>query len=48
MKKMYFQACLGIFFALSLSGCSAVRGIGDALANSFKGFTIHFPTINFR
>jgi hypothetical protein len=43
LKKLIKRVSLGLFLVLSLSGCSAVRGIGDALLNSFKGFTIHFP-----
>jgi hypothetical protein len=47
LKKLWYRACLSLVLALSLSGCSALRGIGDALTNGIKGFTIHFPGIHF-
>lgn len=46
-KKLSCRLYLAIVLAFSLSGCSSVRGIGDALTNGFKGFTIHLPTIRF-
>jgi uncharacterized protein YceK len=46
LSKLWFRLCLSVMFVLSLSGCSAIRGIGNALTNSFKGFSIHFPSIN--
>jgi hypothetical protein len=47
MKKLWYRLCLNIFLAASLSGCSAVRGIGDTLFRGFQGINIHFPTIRF-
>jgi predicted small secreted protein len=41
-KKLWYRACVMVLVGLSLSGCGAVRGIGDALINGFKGFSIHF------
>jgi hypothetical protein len=32
-----------VILMISLSGCDAIRGIGNALTNGFKGFSIHFP-----
>ena len=43
LKKLTNRICLGLFLILSLSSCSAVREIGNALSNSLKGFSIHFP-----
>ena len=43
LKKLWYRLCLAVVMVLSLSGCSAIRGIGDGLINSFKGFQIHFP-----
>jgi hypothetical protein len=47
LKKLEYKILTTIILALSVSGCSAIRGIGKALTNSFKGFNIHFPTIHF-
>jgi predicted small secreted protein len=47
LRKLSCRLYLAVILAFSLSGCSAVRGIGNALTNSFKGFNIHFPTIHF-
>jgi hypothetical protein len=43
LKKLWYRAGLAVVLVLSLSGCGAIRGIGNALTNSFKGFSIHFP-----
>ncbi len=43
LKKLWYRACVAAMFVLSLSGCSAIRGIGNALTNGVKGFSIHFP-----
>jgi hypothetical protein len=43
LRKLYYRICLLAFLALSVSGCGAIRGIGDALTNGIKGFSIHFP-----
>jgi hypothetical protein len=43
LKKMWYLACVMAMLVVSLSGCSAIRGIGNALTNGFKGFSIHFP-----
>jgi hypothetical protein len=43
LKKLWYRVCLSVVFVLSLSGCGAIRGIGNALTNSFKGFSIHIP-----
>ncbi|GEM_PF-1403156 len=42
-KKLIKRVSLGLFLVLSLSGCSVIKGIGDALANGIKGISIHFP-----
>jgi hypothetical protein len=42
LKKLINRVTVGLFMVLALSGCSAVRGIGDALINSFKGFSVPF------
>jgi len=47
LRKLSIRIYLAVVLAISLSGCSAIRGIGHALTNSFKGFQIHFPTIHF-
>jgi hypothetical protein len=47
LKNLSARIYLWIILGLSLSGCSAVRGIGDALLNSFKGFSVSFPAIHF-
>ena len=46
-RKLSIRIYLAIVLAFSLSGCSAIRSIGDAVANSFKGFQIHFPSFRF-
>lgn len=46
-KELSRRLYLAVILAFSLSGCGAIRGVGNALANSFKGFSIHFPTIHF-
>lgn len=46
IRKLSCRLYLMVMLALSISGCGAIRGVGDALANSFKGFNIHFPTIH--
>jgi predicted small secreted protein len=43
LKKLYHRVYWVAFLALTLSGCSSIRGFGNALTNSFKGFSIHFP-----
>ncbi len=43
IKKLIQRLWLGVFMLVTLTGCSAIRGIGDGLMNSFKGFNIHFP-----
>jgi hypothetical protein len=43
LKKLYHRVYWFAFLALMLSGCSSIRGFGNALTNSFKGFSIHFP-----
>ena len=47
MRKLCTRLYLAVFLAISLSGCSAIRGVGNAIANSIKGFQIHFPTFRF-
>ncbi len=47
LSKLSIRVYVAIVLALSLSGCSAIRGVGNALANSLKGFHISFPTIRF-
>jgi predicted small secreted protein len=47
LRKLSCRIYLAVILALSLSGCGAIRGVGNALANSFKGFSISFPTIHF-
>ncbi len=47
LNKLSYRIYLILVLAFSLSSCSALRGIGNAVANSFKGFTIHFPTFRF-
>ncbi len=46
-KKIGYRIYLAFVLAVSLAGCSAIRGVGDALGNSFKGFSIQLPTIHF-
>lgn len=43
LRKLSHRIYLLVFLSLTLSGCSAIRGIGDALTNGIKGFSIHFP-----
>jgi predicted small secreted protein len=43
LKKLWYRACVMAVLVFSLSGCSAIRGIGNALTHGFKGFSIHFP-----
>ena len=43
VKKLKQNFYLIILFMLSISGCSAIQGIGKALTSGFKGFSIHFP-----
>jgi predicted small secreted protein len=43
VKKLWYRICLMVVLVLSLTGCSAIRGVGNGLFNSFKGFNIHFP-----
>ncbi len=47
LKKLGYRIYLAVILAFSVSGCSAIRDVGNALTNSFKGFSIHFPTIHF-
>ncbi len=47
LKKLWFKLCLTIFLALTLSGCGAIRSVGNAISNSFSGFKIQFPAIHF-
>ncbi|MFZ0533253.1 MAG: hypothetical protein WAM09_08735 [Anaerolineales bacterium] len=47
LRKLKYRIFLTMLLLFSLSGCSAIRGVGEALTNSFKGFSIHFPTIHF-
>lgn len=46
-RKVIYRIYLAVILAFTLSGCGAIRGVGNAIANSFKGFQIHFPTIRF-
>jgi hypothetical protein len=43
LRKLWYRVCLAVFLVLSLSGCSAIREVGSALANGLKGFSIHIP-----
>lgn len=47
VRRIIYRAYLAVILAFTLSGCGAIRGVGNAIANSFKGFQIHFPTIHF-
>ncbi len=47
LRRLSIRVYLAVVLAISLSGCSAIRSVGDALANSIRGFSIHFPTIRF-
>jgi uncharacterized protein YceK len=47
VKKLEYRILTMIIIVLSTSGCGAIRSVGNALSNSFKGFNIHFPTIHF-
>ena len=42
-KKLWFRICLAILSLLSLTGCNIIGDVGNALTNSLKGFSIHFP-----
>ncbi len=46
VKKLSGRIYLWVILSIGLSGCSAIRGVGNALANSFRGFHISFPTIH--
>jgi hypothetical protein len=43
LKKLWYRACVMVVLVFSLSGCGAIRGIGNALTNGFRGISIHFP-----
>ncbi len=43
LKKLWYRICLTVVLGLSLTGCGAIRGVGNGLLNGFKGFNIHFP-----
>jgi len=43
LKKLWYRACVTALLVLSLSGCGAIRSVGNGLFHSFKGFNIHFP-----
>ncbi len=47
LRKLGYRIYLAVVLAFTLSGCGAIRGVGNALGTSFKGFNIHFPTIHF-
>jgi hypothetical protein len=47
LRKLSYRIYLAVIAAFSLSGCGAIRSVGNALTNSIKGFNIHFPTIHF-
>ncbi len=47
LNKLTSRIYWTVILAISLSGCGAIRGVGNALSNSFKGFHISFPTIHF-
>lgn len=43
LRKLRYRVFLAVSLMFSLVGCSTIRDIGNALTNSFKGFSIHFP-----
>ncbi len=47
LRRLWFRLCLAVFLALALSGCEAIRSAGNAISNSFSGFSIRFPSIHF-
>jgi predicted small secreted protein len=47
VRKLIYRINLALILAISLSGCGAIRGVGDALTRGLRGFSIRFPTIHF-
>ena len=43
VKKLWYRLCMTLVLALSLTGCNIIQDLGNTLANSFKGISIHFP-----
>ncbi len=47
VRKIVLRFYIAVVLAFTLSGCSAIRSVGDAIANSLSSFKISFPTFRF-